>query len=198
MTNGNQPMQVVPAGRGVAWLTGALVLMRRQPARLLLIGLVLQFLMGFSQIGLLALLLILTIPAFTAGMMQVMLVVDRGARPPLLILFSAFSSTGQLLRLLVLGALMLAGALLAVMFVLSGSLAELDPALITRLEAGDVAALDSIDPELIQRLMFALLAGLIVSGSISYFAVPLVWFKDLPLGQAIKYGLLGMIRNWVC
>jgi hypothetical protein len=196
MTGGNHSIQVVPAGRGLAWLAGALILFRRQPARLLLIGLVLQFLMGFSQAGVLALLLILLIPAFTAGMMQIMLVVEQGARPPLPLLFSAFSSSGRLLRLMVLGALMLAGGILAVMFVLSGSLAELDPALLTRLEAGDVSALDSIDPGLVQRLMFALLAGLLVSASISYFAVPLVWFMDLPLGLAIKQGLLGMIRNW--
>jgi hypothetical protein len=196
MRTDRQPIEVLPAMRGLAWMAGALALLRRQPVRLMLIGLVLQFLMGFSRVGVLALLLILAIPAFSAGMMQVMLIVDHGARPPLAMLFAAFSSGGKMLRLVVLGALMLAGGVLSLMIVLSGSMDALDPALLARLEAGDIAALDSIDPALIRRLMLAMLAGLAVSGSISYFAVPLVWFMDLPLGRAIASGLLGMIRNW--
>jgi hypothetical protein len=191
-----QPLRVVGPGRGLAWFVEALVLIRRQPARLMLIGLLLQLLMGLSQVGLLAFLLILAIPALSAGMMQVLWIVDHGARPPLGMLFVAFWSGGKLLRLFLLGALMLAGGMLAVTLVLSGSLAVLDPGVMARLEAGDIAALDSLDPALIQRLMLAMLAGLAVSGFVSYFAVPLVWFRDLPLGSAILNGLFGLIRNW--
>lgn len=187
----------LPAARGVAWVSGAMRLIRRRPARLMLLGLILQFLMGFSQVGVLALLLILAIPAFTAGMMQAMRAVDYGTQPPLAALFSAFYSGGRLGRLVALGSIMLGGGMLAVMLVLSGSLASMDPAILARLEAGDINALESVDPRLIQRLMLAMLAGLLVSGSISYFAVPLVWFKNYPLGRAIKTGLLGMIRNWL-
>ncbi len=44
--------------------------------------------------------------------------------------------------------------------------------------------------------MISMLAGLLVSASVSYFAVPLVWFRDQPLGRAIGLGLLGMLKNW--
>ncbi len=180
----------------MAWLGGALALIRKQPARLMLIALVLQFLMGFSQVGLLALILIVAIPALTAGMMQAMLMADHGARPPLAALFAAFTSGPRMARLLLLGALILAGGMLAVMLVLSGSLAGLDPALLARLEAGDISAVEELPPGLVRRLMLSMLAGLLVSGSLSYFAVPLVWFRDCPLGLAIRSGLVGMLRNW--
>jgi hypothetical protein len=186
----------VPAARGVAWLSEAAGLIRRQPARLMLLGLVLQFLMGFSQVGILALVLILTIPAFTAGMMAAMRLAEHGSRPPLAALFAAFMSGGKLGRLVALGAIMLAGGMLAVMLVLSGSLAALDPGVLARLESGDVSVLEAIDPGLRQRLMLSMLAGLLVSASVSYFAVPLIWFGDQPLGRAIALGLLGMLRNW--
>jgi hypothetical protein len=162
----------------------------------MLLGLVLQFLMGFSQVGVLALLLILAIPGFTAGMMAAMRLAEQGFRPPLTVLFTAFVSGGKQGRLVALGAIMLAGGMLAVMLVISGSLATLEPAVLARLESGDVTALDSIDPVLVQRLMMSMLAGLLVSASVSYFAVPLVWFRDESLGRAIGLGLLGMLKNW--
>lgn len=190
-------IQRLPTLRGVAWLTGGLMLIRRQPARLLLFGLILQFLMGLAQSGLLGLILILSIPALTAGMLHVMWVVDRGLRPPLTALFAAFTSGPRLLRLLALGALVLALAIIAVMIGLAGAPLVLDEALITRLEQGDVSAVQELDPALRQRMVLAVLAGMLLGGCVSYFAVPLVWFKNYPLGRAIKTGLLGMIRNWL-
>ncbi|NIM71236.1 MAG: hypothetical protein GTN86_12025 [Xanthomonadales bacterium] len=189
-------IQRLPTLRGVAWLTGGLMLIRRQPARLLLFGLILQFLMGLAQSGLLGLILILSIPALTAGMLHVMSAVDRGLRPPLTALFAAFTSGPRLLRLLALGALVLALAIIAVMIGLAGAPLVLDEALITRLEQGDVSAVQELDPALRQRMVLAVLAGMLLGGCVSYFAVPLVWFADRAAAAAMLAGVMGLLRNW--
>jgi hypothetical protein len=186
----------LPAGRGLAWLTAALELLRRQPFRLLLFGLVMQFLAGLTQAGALGILFVLSVPALTAGILRAFYTVDSGQRPPLIMLFSAFGSPDRLLRLVLLGGLMLAGAIAAVMLVLSGTIAGMPPDTLARLEQGDVEALLTVDPGILERLMFALIAGLLISGTLSYFAVPLIAFMDLPLGRAIAAGLSGMLRNW--
>lgn len=186
----------LPAARGLAWFSGSISLLRAQPVRLLLIGLVLQFLMGFSQFGLVGVLMLLAIPALTAGVLQSMTLADRGYRPPLMTLFSAFSDTARLLRLFILGAVSGIVALLTAGVIMSGSLEAMSPEILSRLEQGDVQALVGVDPELVQRLALGVLTGLLVSGSIAYFAIPLIWFQGRPVGVAISEGLVGMIRNW--
>ena len=74
----NSVMQKLPASRGLAWLAGSLALLRSQMARLLLIGLVLQFLMGFTQAGVLGIAFVLVIPALSAGVLQAMFSVEQG------------------------------------------------------------------------------------------------------------------------
>jgi hypothetical protein len=196
MGEGRFRIERLPAGRGLAWLTAALELLRRQPFRLLLFGLVLQFLAGLTQAGALGILFVLSVPALTAGILRAFYTVDSGQRPPLIMLFSAFGSPERLLRLVLLGGLMLAGAIAAVMLVLSGTVAGMEPDTLARLEQGDVEALLAVDPQILERLMFALIAGLLISGTLSYFAVPLITFMDVPLGRAIAAGLSGMLRNW--
>ena len=41
-----------------------------------------------------------------------------------------------------------------------------------------------------------MVVGAAVSGTISYFSVPLIWFNKLPLGQALTLGLVALARNW--
>jgi hypothetical protein len=193
----------LPAGRGLAWLNVSLVLLRRQPLRLLILGLVLQFLAGLTQVGVLGILFVLLVPALTAGMLQAMHEVEAGKRPSLAVLFVAFAHTDRLMRLVLLGALVLAVTVVAVMVVMSGVVARLDPATLALLEQGDVQALLEMDPRIQEAfaasatpLLIALLAGLVLSATLSYFAIPLIWFKRLPLGKAVVLGLLGMLRNW--
>ena len=189
-------MRKLPAARGLAWFTGSLILLRAQFVRLLLIGLVLQFLMGLTQLGVLGFLLVLAIPALTAGVMQAMAVAERGLRPPLSALFAAFYAPDRLLRLFLLSAVLIASATLIAGMILSGSVEMMNQDLLTRLEQGDLEALSEIDPVLIQRLAMAVLAGLAVSGSIAYFSIPLIWFRGQPVGAAILNGLVGMMKNW--
>jgi len=190
-------MKKLPASRGLAWFTGSLMLLRAQPSRLLLIGLVLQFLLGLTQMGLMGLLLVLAIPALTAGVMQSMSVVERGLRPPLMTLFCAFSESQRVIRLFVLSLVMIVTGLLIAGAMLSGITDALDSEFMISLEQGDVEALIMANPELIQRLVIALAVGLLVSGSMAYFAVPLIWFRDRPAGSAILEGFAGMIKNWL-
>ena len=186
----------LPARRGMDWLTYSLQLLGRDIPRLLLLGLLLQLLAGLTQVGALAILFVLAVPALSAGMLQALHGVDSGLRPSPVVLFVAFTRPDRLLRLVLLGALMLAGAMAAVMMVVSGALTGLDPETISRLEQGDVEALLLMDPGLLERLMLALVFGLLVSGTISFFAAPLIWFKNMPLGRSIWLGLAGMMRNW--
>ncbi len=196
MTEQRPPYVILPAGRGMAWLTISLVLLRRDALRLLLLGLLLQFLAGLTQVGALGILFVLSVPALSAGMLQAMHGVEAGMRPSPTTLFVAFGRSDRLLRLILLGGLMIGLAVGAVAVVLSGVISGLDPETLVRLEQGDVDALLSVDPAILERLMLALAVGLLVSGTLSFFAVPLIWFKNLPLGRAIMLGLSGMARNW--
>lgn len=184
------------AARGLAWFSGSVSLLKAQPTRLLLIGLLFQFFMGFSQVGAMGVLLLLAIPVLTAGVLQAMALVARGFRPPVMSLFSAFSDTGRVLRLFILGALSGIVAMLTAGALMSGSLDALGPEVLSRLEAGDIQALAGVDPALLQRLLLGLLAGLAVSASIAWFSIPLIWFGGRPVGAAIAEGLSGLIRNW--
>jgi len=188
-------MNRVPATRGFAWIAGSLALVRKQPSRLLLMGLVLQFLTGITQAGPLGFLFVMAIPALTAGILQAMYLASLGHRPPLTVLFSAFSIPQRLLRLFALSLVMLAAGMLAAGGLLSGSMAGLDPALLTRLERGDMSALSSVDPELLRQMALSVLAGVLASGMVGYFSIPLVWFGGQSTGMALLNGLAGVFRN---
>lgn len=192
-----QSIKKLPASRGLAWFTGSIALLRAQPARLLLIGLILQFLMGFTQMGAFGFLLILAIPALTAGVMQSMSMVERGFRPPLMTLFVAFSDPQKMIRLFILSLVMIAIGALVAGFLLSGISESIDAEFLARLEQGDLEAIALENPEVIQRLAVALAIGLMLSATVVYFSVPLVWFRNRSAGTAILEGLAGMLRNWL-
>jgi len=189
-------IRVFPAVRGLTWLTHAITLLGRQPLRLMLLGLVLQLLAGLTQAGALGILFVLFVPSLTAGILRAMYLIDGGYSPPLSTLFSAFGAGDRLLRLVLLGGLMLLGGVAAVMLALSGAISAMPPDTLARLEQGDVEALLNVDPAILQRLMLALVAGLLVSGALSYFAIPLIAFMNVSMGQALLTGLAGMLRNW--
>lgn len=182
--------------RGLVWLRAGIALLRREPARLLLMGMLMQLLLTLSQAPSLGLLVVLCVPALTAGLLQALRVTRFGGRPAVLTLFAAFGGSGRLWRLLMLGGLMLAGGMLAVSMILAGQVQTLDPDLVRRIEAGDVSALQQIDPAVIRRLALALIAGMALTGIVGYFAIPLVWFRDAPLGAAIMLGLKALFANW--
>jgi hypothetical protein len=178
------------------WLRGSVGLLATQPLRLLVIGLVLQLLAGVSQAGILGLLFLMVMPVLSAGVLQAMRQAAHGERPGLMTLFAGFSVTSALGRLVALGALVVGVAVLAVALGLAGSLSNLDPNLLARLEAGDTNAVAELDPSVLRNALLALAAGMLLGGSLVFYAVPLIWFSGMTLWRAIWQGILGMVREW--
>lgn len=185
-----------PARQGVTWLRESFGLLSSQPLRLLVIGLVLQLLAGLSQVGLLGLFFLLAMPALSAGVLQAMQTTRQGERPRLGSLFLAFSRPPVLGRLVLLGMLGLACAVISVAVGLGGFLGDLDPALLARLEAGETAAVAELDPAVLQGVLLSLGAGMFLAGTLAFYAIPLLWFSDLGLWHAIARGIAGMLREW--
>lgn len=185
-----------PAARGLAWVTGSWGLVKRQPIRLLLISLFLQFFLSFSQAGALGLLVILCLPVLTAGMLHAFYSVESGEKPNLAILFLPFTSTKSLSKLLLLGAVVMVLGLLVITLVMSGQVMNIDPDLLSRIEQGDLDALQMIDPKIIENAVFAMAIGAAISGTVTYFAVPLIWYKKLGVVNSITIGLRALARNW--
>ena len=86
--------------------------------------------------------------------------------------------------------------LLIVSLVLAGQVLDIDPEIIRRIELGELDALQLIDPQVMENAVLAMALGAAISGSITYFSVPLIWFKKLGMWGAILMGLKAMVRNW--
>ena len=86
--------------------------------------------------------------------------------------------------------------LLVVTLVLAGQMVDIDPEIISRIEQGDLDALQLIDPQVMENAVLAMAMGAAISGSITYFAVPLIWFSKQGMGSALMMGLKGLGRNW--
>jgi len=189
-------IRVVPARSGFAWLVQSMALMRAQAGRLFLLVVLLQFIMGLSQVPLIGFLLIISVPALSAGLLQAFHVTSGGGRPSLGLLFLPLVSCTHTRRLLVRGGLMFAVGVLTVAMLLPASDTLLDPDLLSRIEQGDLEALTSIDPDILNRMVLAFLTGIAISGTLSYMTIPLLWFQDCKLGSALSDGLRAMFVNW--
>ena len=195
----NEPLQSIhryPAARGLAWLTGSVELFKRQPLRLLLISLFFQLFLGFSQAQLLGLLIILCLPVLTAGILHAFYLTDQGERPMLAVLFLPFTARKGVAGLLLLGGIVLVLGLLVVSMVLASQMVDIDPEILTRIEQGDLEALQLVDPRMLEISLMAMALGAAVSGTLTYFSVPLIWFRKQGMGSAVMLGLRGMVRNW--
>lgn len=191
-----QDFHKFPAARGLAWVTGSWGLVKRQPLRLLLISLLLQFLLSFSQASVLGLLVILALPVLSAGMLHAFYTVEQGEKPVLAVLFLPFRSKKLLSALLLLGAVVMVLGFLAITLIMSGQLMNVDADLLSRIEQGDLDAVQLIDPQIMENAVITMAIGAAISGTITYFAVPLIWFKKQGLGSAIRVGLVALARNW--
>jgi len=191
-----QLIRKLPAARGLAWLSGSWGLIKRQPLRLLLISLFFQFLLSFSQSGAIGLVVILCLPVLSAGLLHAFQMVERGEKPMLAVLFMPFATRGSTVQLLLLGGVAMALALLIVSLVLAGQMLDIDPDIILRIEQGDLDALQLIDPQVMESAVLAMGLGAAVSGTITYFSVPLIWFRRHSMGGALIMGLKALGRNW--
>ncbi|KAA9129789.1 hypothetical protein F3N42_14140 [Marinihelvus fidelis] len=186
----------LPAARALAWFVGGMQLLRAQPMRLLLLGLLLQFLGGMTQIGIMGVIFFIAMPALTAGMLEAVHRARLGRKPEVLTLFAAFRGSGVLGALLLLGVIGLVIAVVTMGVTVAGSLAGLDPVVLNRIESGDTTAVADMDPAVLQRALFAMVIGLFLGGTLAFYAIPLVWFRRLSLGRAIGAGIVAMFRQW--
>lgn len=186
----------LPAARGLAWLSGSWELVKRQPLRLLLISLFFQFLLSFSQTGAMGLVVILCLPVLSAGLLHAFFLVERAEKPMVAVLFMPFIARKCIGSLLMLGAVAMALALLIVTLVLAGQVVDIDPEIILRIEKGDLDALQLIDPQVMETAVLSMALGAAISGSITYFSIPLIWFRSQKMGRALILGLIGLARNW--
>jgi len=191
-----QLIRKLPAARGLAWVSGSWELFKRQPLRLLLISLFFQFFLSFSQAGALGLLIILCLPVLSAGMLHAFFLVERGEKPMLAVLFMPFTSKRSAGQLLLLGGVVMVVALLIITLALAGQVVDIDPGIIGRIEQGDVEALQLIDPQILESAVLAMALGAGVSGCLTYFSVPLIWFRKGGMGSALVLGLKALGRNW--
>lgn len=195
---GQTPLDIrkLPAVRGLAWLSGSWDLVKRQPLRLLLISFFFQFILSFSQTGALGLVVILCLPVLSAGLLHAFFLVEHDSKPMLAILFMPFTSKDSLGALLLLGAVSMVLALAVVSLVVAGQVMQIDPDLIARIEQGDLEALQMIDPRVMESAVLAMALGAVISGTVTYFAVPLIWFRKRAMGSALITGLKALGRNW--
>ena len=188
--------RLFPARAGIAWLRQSFTLLRAQSGRLFLMVVLLQFIMGLTQIPFIGFFLVISVPALSAGILQAFQVTFEGGRPPLFLLFQPLSSGARSRRLLILGILMFAVGVLTVALLLPQTNAMLDPELLSRIEQGDIEALSSLDQDSLRRMVLAFLVGIGVSGTLSYMTIPLIWFHNRPLGSALVSGLRALFVNW--
>ncbi|HEY5775440.1 MAG TPA: BPSS1780 family membrane protein [Xanthomonadales bacterium] len=191
-----QTIRKLPAASGLAWVSGSWGLIKRQPLRLLLISLFFQLILSFSQTGALGLVVILCLPVLSAGLLHAFFLVEQGAKPMVAVLFTPFTAKGSVGSLLLLGGVAMAIALLVVSFSMAGQMLDIDPDILVRIEQGDLDALRLIDPQVMESAVLAMALGAAISGSITYFAVPLIWFRKYAMGTALITGLKALGRNW--
>jgi len=189
-------IKVLPARHGLGWLAQSFMLIKAQPGRLLFLVVLLQLILGLTRLPVLGLFIIMVMPALSAGLLQAIRQVANGQRPPAGVLFAPLMAGPRTGRLLLLGALMFVIGILCVSLLLSGSESLLDPELLARIEKGDMEAVSALDPDLISRALLAIAAGVSISGTLSFLAIPLLWFGDQKLGSALIGGLRAMLLNW--
>jgi len=182
--------------RGLAWLTGSWGLIRQQPIRLLLISLFFQLFLSFSQADMVGLLIVMCLPALSAGVLQAFFLIEHGKKPMLAVLFVPFTAKNIVGRLLLLGGVVLVLSLLLVSLILAGQVLDIDPQVLNRIEQGDLDALQYIDPKIMENTILAIALAAAVGGMLTYFSVPLIWFRKEATGTAVLLGLRALGRNW--
>lgn len=196
MPEQNTNRSALPFSRGIAWLVQSMALLKMQAGRLILIAVFMQVILGLTQVPVVGLLIILSVPALSAGVLEAFDVTGRGGIPTLNLLFRPLTSGTHSGRLFLMGALVFAVGVLSISLVLSGNEALLDPELMSRIEQGDVDAITQLDQEALGKMVLAFLVGISISGTLSYFTIPLMWFGDRKLGRALAEGLRAMVVNW--
>lgn len=196
MENQQKSPLAVPASQGISWLLQSLALIRMQAGRLLFIAVFLQVILGLTSIPVIGLLIIISVPGFSAGILEAFDVTRRGGFPGINLLFRPLVSGTHTGRLVLMGVLVFIVGVVSISLLLSGSDNVLNPELLARIEQGDVEAISQLDLEALRKLVMAFLVGLAISGTLSYFTIPLIWFGNRKLGTALAEGIRALLINW--
>jgi hypothetical protein len=188
--------EAAPASSGFAWLLQSLTLLRLQAPRLLLIAVLMQLILSLTQIPLLGILVVVAVPALSAGILEAFHVSGQGRLPAISLLFKPLMSAPRSGRLMGLGALVFLVAVLSISVLMPAGPEAPDPELLSRIQQGDMEAMAQLDPYYLKRMAVALMIGIAISGTMSYFTIPLIWFRGLKLMPALTMGLRALIRNW--
>lgn len=186
----------VPASSGFAWVVQSLELLRAQASRLLFIALLMQIILGLVQVPLLGILIVLSIPGLSAGILEAFHVAGKGARPAMHLLFLPLAAGDRRGRLFGLGALIFAIGILCISLMIGNTMSGIDEAQLLRLQQGDMEVLYEIDPIFITRLMTAFLLSVAIGGTITFFSIPLIWFRNGRMWRSIAEGMRALIANW--
>ena len=111
--------------------------------------------MGLTQVPLVGFLLILSVPAFSAGMLQAIPRHAEGGRPAPALLLSPCYPVAILVDCCHWAALMFVVGILTASLFLSGSEVVFDPDLLARIERGEIEALSALDQDTLHRLVIA-------------------------------------------
>jgi hypothetical protein len=79
---------------------------------------------------------------------------------------------------------------------IGNTMSGVDEAQLMRLQQGDMEVLYEIDPLFITRLMTAFMLSVAIGGTITFFAIPLIWFRNGRLWSSIGEGMRALIANW--
>ena len=186
----------LPGSRGTAWLMESLALLRAQTGRLLFIAVIMQMLLGLSQVPFLGILVIISVPGLGAGLLEAFHVTSRGGAPAISLLFKPLASPQHRGRLFAMGALVFVIAVVTISVLLPASGSLPDEALLLRLQQGDVDALSELDPAFVSNLLMAFMVSIGISGTLSYMSIPLIWFKGRKLWPAIGEGMRVLLVHW--
>lgn len=186
----------VPASSGFAWVVQSLELLRAQASRLLFIALLMQIILGLVQVPLLGLLIVLSIPGLSAGILEAFHQAGKGVRPPMHLLFLPLAAGDRRGRLFGLGALIFAIGILCISLLIGNTMSGIDEAQLLRLQQGDMEVLYEIDPLFITRLLTAFLLSVAIGGTVTFFAIPLIWFRNGRLWSSIGEGMRALVANW--
>ena len=188
--------KAAPASSGFAWLLQSLTLLRLQAPRLLLIAVLMQLILSLTRIPLLGILVVIAVPALSAGILEAFHVTGRGRLPAISLLFRPLMSPPRSGRLMGLGALVFLVAVLSISVLLPAGSDAPDPEVMNRIQQGDMEAMAQMDPAYLRRVAVALMIGIAISGTMSYFTIPLIWFHGLRLTAALTLGFRVLVRNW--
>ena len=154
-------------GRARLCLAGrkALSLLRLQAGRLLLIAVLMQLILGLTQLPLIGLLIILSVPGLSAGLLEAFHVAAQAGGRSFEHCSSRWLPAPTTAACWPWVRWCSRSACVSMSLLLSGSEELMDPALLERIEQGDLDAMASLNQESLARMALAFLLGVSVSGT---------------------------------